>query len=107
VPAAYLMENLCDGMCCVELNRIYNIQAGEQVDAGTSRNTGNPIDDCWRSDPNWAYNRQSLARCAVGFGANAMGGARGPIYVVTDDTDTDLVNPAPGTLRYGVLQDVS
>jgi hypothetical protein len=64
-------------------------------------------DDCWRSDPKWAYNRQALARCGVGFGTNAMGGASGPIYVVTGDTDTDLVNPAPGTLLNGIFQDVS
>ncbi|KAG0554802.1 hypothetical protein KC19_12G120300 [Ceratodon purpureus] len=85
--------------------REYNIQPGEEVDVGSSRDKGNPIDDCWRSDPNWPYNRQALAYCGVGFGAKAMGGANGPIYVVTDDTDADLVNPAPGTLRYGVLQD--
>jgi len=68
--------------------------------------TGNPIDDCWRHDPNWANNRQALASCAIGFGKNAIGGAQGPIYVVTDDSDDDLVNPKEGTLRYGVLQDV-
>ena len=89
------------------VHREYNIQPGEEVDVGSSRDKGNPIDDCWRSDPNWPYNRQALAYCGVGFGAKAMGGANGPIYVVTDDTDADLVNPAPGTLRYGVLQDVS
>ncbi|CAN1725484.1 Probable pectate lyase 22 [Linum perenne] len=29
--------------------------------------TGNPIDDCWRCDPNWSQNRQRLADCAIGF----------------------------------------
>ncbi|CAI0442570.1 unnamed protein product, partial [Linum tenue] len=39
--------------------------------------TGNPIDDCWRCDPNWAQNRQRLADCGIGFGRGALGG-RGP-----------------------------
>ncbi|CAN4100543.1 unnamed protein product [Withania somnifera] len=46
--------------------------------------TGNPIDDCWRCDPNWAKNRKRLADCAIGFGKNAVGGRDGKIYVVTD-----------------------
>ena len=71
------------------------------------RDGGNPIDDCWRSDPNWAWNRQALAWCGLGYGANAMGGARGRVYVVVYDTDDDLVNPFPGTLRHAVLEDVS
>ncbi|KAJ8640149.1 hypothetical protein MRB53_016843 [Persea americana] len=66
--------------------------------------TGNPIDDCWRCDPNWQQNRQKLADCAIGFGANALGGRNGPIYVVTDSSDHDPVNPTPGTLRYAVIQ---
>ncbi|KAF7805999.1 putative pectate lyase 5 [Senna tora] len=45
--------------------------------------SGNPIDDCWRCDPNWEQNRQRLADCAIGFGKNAVG----------------------GTLRYAVIQD--
>jgi len=28
------------------------------------RASGNPVDDCWRCDPNWAAHRQSLANCA-------------------------------------------
>ncbi|KAL1363790.1 hypothetical protein AAHE18_03G171400 [Arachis hypogaea] len=36
--------------------------------------SGNPIDDCWRCDPNWEQNRQKLADCAIGFGKNAIGG---------------------------------
>ncbi|KAJ8759109.1 hypothetical protein K2173_004115 [Erythroxylum novogranatense] len=67
--------------------------------------TGNPIDDCWRCDPNWAENRQQLANCAIGFGQGSLGGKGGPIYVVTDSSDHDPANPTPGTLRYGVIQE--
>ncbi|KAJ8569662.1 hypothetical protein K7X08_006239 [Anisodus acutangulus] len=66
--------------------------------------TGNPIDDCWRCDPNWEKNRQRLADCAIGFGKQASGGKDGKIYIVTDTSD-DPVNPKPGTLRYGAIQD--
>ncbi|NP_001314490.1 probable pectate lyase 18 precursor [Gossypium hirsutum] len=66
--------------------------------------TGNPIDDCWRCDPNWETNRQKLADCAIGFGKNAIGGRDGKIYVVTDSGDDDPVNPKPGTLRHAVIQ---
>ncbi|KAF3780144.1 putative pectate lyase 22 [Nymphaea thermarum] len=66
--------------------------------------TGNPIDDCWRCDPNWEANRQRLADCAYGFGKNALGGKNGKIYVVTDSGDDDPVTPNPGTLRYAVIQ---
>ncbi|XP_055810423.1 probable pectate lyase 5 [Solanum dulcamara] len=66
--------------------------------------TGNPIDDCWRCDPNWEKNRQRLADCAIGFGKQAIGGKDGKIYIVTDTSD-DPVNPKPGTLRYGAIQD--
>ncbi|CAM6032329.1 unnamed protein product [Sphagnum compactum] len=66
--------------------------------------SGNPIDDCWRCDPNWENNRQNLADCALGFGSKAVGGQGGQIYIVTDNSDNDTVNPAPGTLRYGVTQ---
>ncbi|CAB4311341.1 unnamed protein product [Prunus armeniaca] len=64
----------------------------------------NPIDRCWRCDPNWEKNRKRLADCALGFGRKATGGKLGPIYVVTDNTDADLVNPKPGTLRHAVIQ---
>ncbi|KAH6795909.1 hypothetical protein C2S51_036895 [Perilla frutescens var. frutescens] len=64
----------------------------------------NKIDSCWRSDPNWATNRKALADCAIGFGSGAMGGKNGAIYVVTDTSD-DPINPKPGTLRYGAIQD--
>ncbi|KAL6586402.1 hypothetical protein OROMI_001390 [Orobanche minor] len=67
--------------------------------------TGNPIDDCWRCDPNWAANRFRLAECAVGFGKSAGGGKNGRIYVVTDSSERDVVNPTPGTLRHAVIQD--
>ncbi|THU73520.1 hypothetical protein C4D60_Mb04t23740 [Musa balbisiana] len=68
--------------------------------------TGNPIDDCWRcSGTDWRQDRQRLADCGIGFGRDAMGGKGGPIYVVTDPSDRDPVNPALGTLRYGVIQE--
>ncbi|GAB2298541.1 hypothetical protein Dimus_032606 [Dionaea muscipula] len=67
--------------------------------------TGNPIDDCWRCDPNWLQNRKRLADCAIGFGRNAIGGRDGQYYVVTDSSDNDVVNPKPGTLRHAVIQD--
>ncbi|KAM0866753.1 hypothetical protein ACQ4PT_042427 [Festuca glaucescens] len=51
--------------------------------------TGNPIDDCWRCDPDWHNNRQRLADCGIGFGRNAIGGRDGKIYVVTDPGDDD------------------
>ncbi|XP_074274676.1 putative pectate lyase 8 [Silene latifolia] len=66
--------------------------------------TGNPIDDCWRCDPNWHKNRKRLADCAIGFGRNAVGGRDGKFYVVTDPSDHDAVNPKPGTLRHAVIQ---
>ncbi|KZV47539.1 putative pectate lyase 5 [Dorcoceras hygrometricum] len=65
--------------------------------------SGNPMDDCWRCDPDWEKNRQRLADCAIGFGKHAIGGRDGKIYVVTDSGD-DAVNPKPGTLRYGAIQ---
>ncbi|CAN6460484.1 unnamed protein product [Victoria cruziana] len=67
--------------------------------------TGNPIDDCWRCDPNWSSNRKRLADCGIGFGRNAVGGRDGRYYVVTDPSDDDPVNPRPGTLRHAVIQD--
>ncbi|KAF7083799.1 hypothetical protein CFC21_087550 [Triticum aestivum] len=67
--------------------------------------TGNQVDDCWRCDPGWADNRQRLADCVIGFGRNAIGGKGGRTYVVTDPGDEDPANPAPGTLRYGLVQD--
>ena len=66
--------------------------------------TGNPVDDCWRCDPNWASHRQNLANCAIGFGRNAIGGRNGKIYVVTSAADNNPANPSPGTLRYAVTR---
>lgn len=66
--------------------------------------TGNPVDDCWKCNPNWANERQKLATCAVGFGRGATGGRNGRIYVVTSASDDNPANPAPGTLRYAVTR---
>ncbi|CAI9297387.1 unnamed protein product [Lactuca saligna] len=67
--------------------------------------TGNPMDDCWRCDPNWQRHRKRLAECAIGFGRNAVGGRDGRFYIVTNPNDDDAVNPKPGTLRHAVIQD--
>ncbi|CAI8606771.1 unnamed protein product [Vicia faba] len=67
----------------------------------------NPIDRCWRCDPNWANNRQKLADCVQGFGRNTRGGKGGPIYVVTDPSDNELLDPKPGTLRHAVTRNGS
>ncbi|RDX64906.1 putative pectate lyase 3, partial [Mucuna pruriens] len=65
----------------------------------------NPIDSCWRCDPNWANNRQKLADCVQGFGRNTVGGKGGPFYVVTDPSDDELVDLRPGTLRHAVTRE--
>ncbi|KAE8665285.1 putative pectate lyase 7 [Hibiscus syriacus] len=65
----------------------------------------NPIDQCWRCDPNWEKNRKRLADCALGFGRDVTGGKNGAIYVVTNSSD-DVLNPAPGTLRHAVTRNV-
>ncbi|KAK9925415.1 hypothetical protein M0R45_033739 [Rubus argutus] len=82
-----------------------NINASRRQLAYSSCGSGNPIDDCWRCDPNWEQNRQRLADCAIGFGKDAIGGRNGRIYVVTDSGNDDPVNPRPGTLRHAVIQD--
>ncbi|MCL7026318.1 hypothetical protein MKW94_027885 [Papaver nudicaule] len=64
----------------------------------------NPIDRCWRCRPDWATDRKRLATCVKGFGRNTVGGKYGRIYVVTNPTDNDMVNPKPGTLRHAVIQ---
>ncbi|GLT35392.1 hypothetical protein SLA2020_098500 [Shorea laevis] len=64
----------------------------------------NPIDRCWRCRKNWAKNRKRLANCALGFGHKTEGGKNGRYYVVTDSSDDDVLNPKPGTLRWGVIQ---
>ncbi|KAJ4889945.1 putative pectate lyase 3 [Raphanus sativus] len=67
----------------------------------------NPIDKCWRCDPNWEKNRKKLAECVLGFGRKTTGGKDGPIYVANDSSDDDLVTPKPGTLRHAVTRDGS
>ncbi|KDP45476.1 hypothetical protein JCGZ_09725 [Jatropha curcas] len=64
----------------------------------------NPIDKCWRCRKNWVKDRQRLASCALGFGRRTTGGKGGKIYVVTDNSDHDCVEPKPGTLRHAVIQ---
>ncbi|KAF3975378.1 hypothetical protein ACB098_03G132800 [Castanea mollissima] len=81
-----------------------NINASRRNLGYLSCGSGNPIDDCWRCDPNWEKNRQRLADCAIGFGKHATGGRDGKIYVVTDPGDDDPVNPKIGTLRHAVIQ---
>ncbi|MED6138892.1 hypothetical protein PIB30_078819 [Stylosanthes scabra] len=76
----------------------------EMLQSVSSCLTGNPIDDCWKCDPDWPNNRQRLADCAIGFGQHAKGGKDGEFYIVTDSSDDDAVNPKPGTLRYAVIQ---
>lgn len=70
----------------------------------SSCETGNPIDDCWRCDPDWESNRKKLAECAIGFGRDAIGGKNGEFYIVTDSSDDNAVTPKPGTLRHAVIQ---
>ncbi|CAN7020663.1 unnamed protein product [Brassica rapa subsp. trilocularis] len=65
----------------------------------------NPIDKCWRCDRDWEKNRKKLAVCALGFGRRTTGGKDGPIYVVTDASDDELISPRPGTLRHAVTRD--
>ncbi|XP_027905068.1 probable pectate lyase P59 [Vigna unguiculata] len=67
-------------------------------------NPTNPIDQCWRCDKNWFENRKKLADCVMGFAHGTTGGKEGKIYVVTDNSDNELVNPKPGTLRYAVTR---
>ncbi|KAL0004408.1 hypothetical protein SO802_011969 [Lithocarpus litseifolius] len=81
-----------------------NINASRRNLGYLSCGSGNPIDDCWRCDPNWEKNRQRLADCAIGFGKHATGGRDGKIYVVTDPGDDNPVNPKIGTLRHAVIQ---
>ncbi|KAL6007201.1 hypothetical protein ACLOJK_032697 [Asimina triloba] len=64
----------------------------------------NPIDRCWRCDKDWHRHRKRLSRCALGFGRKTTGGRKGRVYVVTENTDWDPVNPKKGTLRWGAVQ---
>lgn len=86
------------------LQRTSNSSRRELAYYSSSCATGNPIDDCWRCDPDWESNRKKLAECAIGFGREAIGGQNGEFYVVTDSSDDDAVTPKPGTLRYAVIQ---
>lgn len=93
--------------CCRRVNASISrreILQTTQKDISTCL-TGNPIDDCWKCDPDWANNRQQLADCAIGFGQYAKGGKGGEYYIVTDSSDDDAVTPKPGTLRYAVIQE--
>ncbi|XP_073130024.1 pectate lyase-like [Henckelia pumila] len=96
-----------------ELTDQFNEQVGEVlVSSNLTRRSlkesdcsaTNPIDRCWRCDPNWAKDRKKLADCARGFGHHATGGKDGRYYVVTDPSDDDMFNPKPGTLRHAVIQ---
>ncbi|XP_022740354.1 pectate lyase-like [Durio zibethinus] len=74
-----------------------------------NKNTGpcmatNPIDRCWRCKKKWALNRKNLAKCALGFGHKTQGGMMGKYYLVTDNSDDNVVDPKPGTLRHAVIQ---
>lgn len=64
----------------------------------------NPIDRCWRCQPDWMQNRKKLADCVLGFGHKTTGGKLGKFYVVTDPSDNDIGKPRPGTLRHAVIQ---
>lgn len=66
----------------------------------------NPIDRCWRCRDDWETNRKLLADCVRGFGRHTVGGRDGEFYVVTDESDNDVENPVPGTLRHAVIQEV-
>ncbi|KAL3636284.1 hypothetical protein CASFOL_020831 [Castilleja foliolosa] len=71
---------------------------------GSGCKATNPIDKCWRCDPNWANDRKKLADCVRGFGHDTTGGKRGRYYLVTDPSDDIMDNPKPGTLRHAVIQ---
>ncbi|CAN0878572.1 Probable pectate lyase 13 [Linum grandiflorum] len=88
------------------IRRVNESVSRRQLRAGHTCQTGNPIDDCWRCDPNWRNNRQRLADCGIGFGRGALGGKGGQFYLVTDSSDDNPAYPKPGTLRFGVIQDV-
>ncbi|KAG8365153.1 hypothetical protein BUALT_Bualt18G0074700 [Buddleja alternifolia] len=77
--------------------------SNDQSKTGSCR-TGNPIDDCWKCDPDWESNRKVLADCGVGFGRNAIGGRDGEFYVITTEDD-DPKNPSQGMLRHAVIQE--
>ncbi|KAF2308600.1 hypothetical protein GH714_011194 [Hevea brasiliensis] len=80
-----------------------NLRQGKTLYKGPCHTT-NPIDRCWRCRPNWDTRRKRLARCALGFGRRTTGGKAGEIYVVTDCTDDNVLEPKVGTLRHAVIQ---
>lgn len=80
-----------------------NLRQGKTKYKGPCQAT-NPIDKCWRCRGDWTTNRKQLAKCARGFGRRTTGGKAGKYYVVTDNSDNDVLNPKPGTLRYAVIQ---
>ncbi|XP_075101047.1 putative pectate lyase 18 [Nicotiana tabacum] len=104
IPALFASSTLQNPQSVVDQVHRSKNNASRRNLGYLSCGTGNPIDDCWRCDPNWEKNRQRLAECAIGFGKNAIGGRDGKIYVVTDSGNDDPVNPKPGTLRYAVIQ---
>ncbi|KAG4150049.1 hypothetical protein ERO13_D05G371471v2, partial [Gossypium hirsutum] len=65
--------------------------------------TINPIDRCWRCKKN-SKNRKRLSKCVLGFGHKIQGGNKGEYYLVADNSDDDVVNPKPRTLRHAVIQ---
>ncbi|CAM8934138.1 unnamed protein product [Rhodiola kirilowii] len=93
-------------LLCVLLAALSHFPAHSSAAGGynTTKKVLNPVDKCWRADSNWSANRKKLADCAVGFGKDATGGKFGAIYIVTNNQD-DAINPKPGSLRYGVIQD--
>ncbi|KAG6686789.1 hypothetical protein I3842_11G038900 [Carya illinoinensis] len=100
-------ENVTDHFN-VEVHKALNDADGTRRKLG-GKNRGpckatNPIDRCWRCHKNWAKRRKKLTKCVLGFGRGTTGGKNGNIYVVTDPSDGDLVNPKPGTLRHAVIQ---
>ncbi|CAN0878578.1 Probable pectate lyase 13 [Linum grandiflorum] len=62
------------------IRRVNESVSRRQLRAGHTCQTGNPIDDCWRKG--------------------------GQFYLVTDSSDDNPAYPKPGTLRFGVIQDV-
>ncbi|KAJ9152547.1 hypothetical protein P3X46_026104 [Hevea brasiliensis] len=80
-----------------------NLRQGKTPYRGPCHTT-NPIDRCWRCRRNWDTRRKRLARCGLGFGRRTTGGMAGKIYVVTDNSDDNLLEPKVGTLRHAVIQ---
>lgn len=74
-------------------------------DSGEPCQATNPIDKCWRCNPNWyGPTRHRLADCALGFAKGTTGGKGGRFYIVKDSSDNDVMEPKPGTLRHAVIQ---